>query len=263
MSEVVKRLEPLDKTKRILWLESGGYCCKCMAPLITPQRDYIGKIAHIEAASQGGPRFNVEQSNDDRRQEHNLMLVCPTCHEEIDIATSTFTVEILKNIKKVHAERIRDLEKEFVVLIDNEEIIYPQNLILLYDFVELDEDSIEKGRAEDIKELSEGLKVLSKIPRHVRKYFCFLAENSNKDMEISSAYAQESSTLSYEDEKNYFRILEEKKIAYYDHDEENISLRLPGKNNELWLLDLSCFCLKNNIKLEKLLVDLNFSYLDK
>jgi hypothetical protein len=65
----------------------------------------IGQIAHIEAVEKRGPRFNENQTPQERRSFGNLMLMCPNHHTLIDKDTKTYTVEKLKKLKQEHEEK--------------------------------------------------------------------------------------------------------------------------------------------------------------
>jgi len=67
----------------------------------------IAEVAHIEAHSPGGPRFNSEQASGDRNDVDNLLLLCPTHHALIDRDTSTYTTAVLRNMKMKHEADIR------------------------------------------------------------------------------------------------------------------------------------------------------------
>jgi hypothetical protein len=41
---------------------------------------FIGQICHIEAAEEGGERFNLNTTNEQRRSAVNLMLMCYEHH---------------------------------------------------------------------------------------------------------------------------------------------------------------------------------------
>ncbi|KEY51266.1 hypothetical protein EN41_06105 [Agrobacterium tumefaciens] len=62
----------------------------------------IAEVAHIEAHSPGGPRFNPAQESEDRQSLDNLLLLCPSHHALIDRDTSTYTAAVLKGMKIQH-----------------------------------------------------------------------------------------------------------------------------------------------------------------
>ena len=79
----------------------------CSAELLNTKNEYIGRICHIEAALPGGPRFNPEMSNEERRQDGNLLLLCATCSDRIDGANwQSYPVEYLRQLKQEHEARV-------------------------------------------------------------------------------------------------------------------------------------------------------------
>jgi len=101
--EVVKRLNPTDKTRRELFLLSRNECAfpDCSRKMVDEYNHYIGKICHIEAANTGGERFNPNQTNEERRDISNLVLMCGT-HHDITNNVLNYPVSVMQNIKKNH-----------------------------------------------------------------------------------------------------------------------------------------------------------------
>ena len=96
--------------KRLFAL-SGCECANpsCRNKLIA--KDYnsiLGEICHIEAANPDGPRYNPDQSDDQRRGFDNLILLCESCHKIIDNKDNEgdYPVDLLKKWKKNHQEKI-------------------------------------------------------------------------------------------------------------------------------------------------------------
>lgn len=100
----------LNDLKRLFAL-SG---CECANPACTNKliaKDYnsiLGEICHIEAASSDGPRFNPNQTDDERRSFDNLILLCESCHKIIDNKDNEtkYSVDLLKKWKKNHQEKV-------------------------------------------------------------------------------------------------------------------------------------------------------------
>ncbi|MAP22158.1 MAG: hypothetical protein CL582_14600 [Alteromonadaceae bacterium] len=101
--ETVKRLNPTPTTQRALFLLSRNECAfpGCTQRMVDDVGHYIGKICHIEAANVGGPRFNAAQSNEDRRQFSNLLLMCGTHHDITDDVIK-YPVDVMQNLKAEH-----------------------------------------------------------------------------------------------------------------------------------------------------------------
>ena len=66
-------------------------------------------MAHIFAASEGGPRAYAELSQEERGSYANLILLCPTCHTTIDKAPNDFPDELISRWKQDHVRRIAEV----------------------------------------------------------------------------------------------------------------------------------------------------------
>jgi hypothetical protein len=65
-------------------------------------------MSHIIAASPNGPRGDKTESKRLEIDIENLMLLCDECHNRIDESdVDSHTIEILRNMKALHQERIR------------------------------------------------------------------------------------------------------------------------------------------------------------
>ena len=66
------------------------------------------KIAHIAGNRPGAPRFDSGMSDEQRNSEDNLIAVCANCHDRIDGQPGTYTVSVLRVIKKRHEAWVPD-----------------------------------------------------------------------------------------------------------------------------------------------------------
>jgi len=80
-----------DRTLKILWGRAAARCAvpTCRVELLADATDYdpivlIGDIAHIEAASDKGPRANKAKAKRERDEYDNLILLCKNCHTRLD-----------------------------------------------------------------------------------------------------------------------------------------------------------------------------------
>ena len=103
-----------DRTLKILWGRAAGRCAipSCRVELIASSTEYdpmviIGDIAHIEAASDGGPRSNPGTASKSRDQYDNLILLCKNCHARLDGQKLSNTVESIRQIKENHEAWVR------------------------------------------------------------------------------------------------------------------------------------------------------------
>lgn len=110
MKEKVKRLAPLKKVLRELYLKSGNQCAysECSHKMIESDGTFVGEICHIEAAEEGGERFNPNQSNEDRRAFNNLILMCHR-HHVITNDVKAYPVIRLQKIKLNHEIKFTDI----------------------------------------------------------------------------------------------------------------------------------------------------------
>lgn len=68
----------------------------------------FSNIAHVKAQRSDGPRYDEGQTVKDRDALDNLLLLCPTCHKNIDVDNKDrFPVEELLSIKSEREEAIR------------------------------------------------------------------------------------------------------------------------------------------------------------
>jgi len=90
----------------------AAYICSnpaCKTQTIAPSSEngtkfiYIGKAAHIAAASEGGPRYDPNMSSEERKSINNGIFLCGNCADMIDKNKGIdFSVELLKKWKSDH-----------------------------------------------------------------------------------------------------------------------------------------------------------------
>ncbi|WP_458682635.1 hypothetical protein [Prescottella equi] len=104
----VKRLKPVQSTLRELFMVSGNRCAfpKCDAPIIDELGNFSAQVCHIEAAVNGGERFNPNQEPEDRRHVSNLLLLCYRHHIETD-KVDEYPVERMQQMKRDHEAPFR------------------------------------------------------------------------------------------------------------------------------------------------------------
>ncbi len=101
-----KRISISEPTVKRLFSLSGNECAfpDCNQRLVSEDGTIFGEICHIEAAMPGGERFNENQTNEERANFNNLILLCPIHHTTTDNVTK-YTVEVLSQMKKRHEEK--------------------------------------------------------------------------------------------------------------------------------------------------------------
>lgn len=114
--------------------KSAGYRCsnpECRKYTLRPASDVndrtisMGEVAHIEAASEGGPRFNHSLTNDEISSPNNAIFLCAACATTIDKNGGVeFPVALLREWKNLHAEwLINNFNKNTdgdIVIVDGE-----------------------------------------------------------------------------------------------------------------------------------------------
>lgn len=100
-----------EPTKKRLAILSGNRCCNpdCGASLVSKDGSTVtGKICHIEAKSQGGPRYNPNMTDEERDDFNNLIFLCASCHDQIDNMANVakYPVALLKSWKQKHESSI-------------------------------------------------------------------------------------------------------------------------------------------------------------
>jgi hypothetical protein len=69
----------------------------------------LAEVAHIVAASVGGPRSNSDAPEELLTAFGNLLLLCPNCHVTVDSSPDAFTVGVLRGWKTEHERRVSGL----------------------------------------------------------------------------------------------------------------------------------------------------------
>lgn len=107
------RLSIKPEIARSLFALSGNKCAfpGCNCKIISDNNTFIAQLCHIEAANEGGPRYNLSQTDEERRSAANLLLLCYEHHKETD-DEKVYTVERLREIKKAHEDQFRQNQYE-------------------------------------------------------------------------------------------------------------------------------------------------------
>ena len=102
-----------EKTKRVLAERAGGRCSfpGCDRQCWLPNSDAnkatsIGVAAHIKAASAGGPRYDPNQSSENRKSAENGIFLCQDHAHLIDHDESAYSAETLLDWKDRHEKQI-------------------------------------------------------------------------------------------------------------------------------------------------------------
>lgn len=102
-----------EKHIPLLWGKAAGCCELCSSPVyeegLLRQAGNYSNIAHINAASPGGPRYDAEQTPQERGAIENLMLLCRACPKLIDDNPDDFTAPMLRAVKADREQAIASL----------------------------------------------------------------------------------------------------------------------------------------------------------
>ena len=102
------RKEPLRKTIKCLYALSGNQCAfpGCDVVFVSSEDETnISHICHIEAAEEGGERYNPNSNDEERRSFKNLILLCPNHHKVTD-DVQTYTADVLREMKRTHQAKM-------------------------------------------------------------------------------------------------------------------------------------------------------------
>lgn len=99
----------LSTLKKIFAL-SGNTCAfpSCTAPIVDAESGVVvGDICHIKGRSEGGPRYDPAQTDEERNGYENLLLMCVAHNRIVDSekTRNQYPVELLQAFKRSHEAR--------------------------------------------------------------------------------------------------------------------------------------------------------------
>lgn len=99
--------EPSLPTIKRLFAMSGNACAfpGCQVPIVEKSGVVTGEISHIKAQGVNGPRYNPEQTDEQRHSYENLILLCRRHHKIVDDEVDLYDVDALKEMKSLHEAR--------------------------------------------------------------------------------------------------------------------------------------------------------------
>ena len=102
------------KTRKILWMRSGGRCSICKNEVIVDASSsaddpsVVADEAHIVARKETFTRGDFDALTPEQRDQYsNLILLCKVHHKVIDDQPAFYTVERLREIKAKHEDEVR------------------------------------------------------------------------------------------------------------------------------------------------------------
>lgn len=100
-----------QKSKEILAKRAGQVCSNpdCRHPTSGPHTEdnkaiNLGEAAHIKAAREGTARYDLNMTDEERRDISNGIWLCRECARRIDLDEKKYTVELLHRWKKEHED---------------------------------------------------------------------------------------------------------------------------------------------------------------
>ncbi|MGQ7230532.1 hypothetical protein [Bacillus cereus group sp. Bce029] len=268
--EKVKRLAIQKDTLRELYLKSGNRCAfpGCERTILNDKGNVVGHICHIEAASPGGERFNPNQTNEERRQASNLLLLCYEHHIETN-DVEKFTVERMQAMKKAHEETYGDVaNKLFSTIADqtlHQEYQYCNSLENFYKVMGWgngDKEEME-GNTKVFNEYVDDLRELAPVIRSVFKVMLQRQKPDSWFINIDEIPDVTGETL--QDISRYLRTLEDKNfIAEVEPNDRGMLVSDFVKWEGQWDIwrDIREYARLSGITLEEIIDNMNFSLLD-
>jgi hypothetical protein len=102
-----------DKTRKVLWGQSGSLCAFCKTPLVIEAsaldtESVVGDECHIISGAPNGPRYDPSVSPEAIDGLANLLLLCRVHHKLVDDQPETFTAATLAQLKANHEQWVRE-----------------------------------------------------------------------------------------------------------------------------------------------------------
>ena len=273
VKETPKRLTPKAKTLRELYLKSGNRCAfpACEEQLLNNEGVFVAQVCHIEAAEPGGERFNEKQTNEERRQASNLMLMCYP-HHKITNNISEYLAPRMQEIKKAHEEKFADVAKAITVAIKDNAAeatpMYAKTLNKMNDLFKWGL-SVEDLRV-CIVETEELINRLARLPVPARQLFEVIVSRAKvrshiSGLVVSSSEIKQATELGLDTLKGFYSTLDEHGFTIdagtNDFEVQVIGVRSLNSGWVFWQ-DIKDFCKIQNIPLRQVIVNLDFSVLD-
>lgn len=269
MTEKVKRLTPKPEVLRELFLKSGNVCAfpGCLHPIVDTNGVYVAQLCHVESAAEGGPRFNPNQTNEQRRNFENLLLMCHRHHKETD-DVDRFPVSKLKEIKKQHEakfEKVLDslANDVYDVAFAYEPIRPPSAEVFVKEgLITAEEEPIF------IEEMNELIRLLNHLSPTTRKIFLLVVNRvdlSSGDFSLNEF--QYVVSMQPQEAYNHIAILERYGLLFDNEDSDFYERKIKvssvtSESPHPVVLLLREYCTKHAKDLSAMLVDLNFEALN-
>lgn len=269
--ETPKRLAPTLDVSRELYLKSGNQCAfpDCTRVMINKDGVFVGQICHIEAAMPDGQRFNLKQTNEDRRDYENLILMCYE-HHKITDDVDKFPVGRLKKLKKSHEQKFTDIAMKLQQSISDittfSEIASSKCCKNLDKVLKWGNSDIEL--VECSKEANTWAEKLKKLPMDTRKIFSIMIDRSidtASGPKVALHEIEKVTSLPASEMKKHYEMLERYGfLSGIDYDDYGNPIGFINELDSGWTFwaDLKQYTTETTVTLEELIVNLKFSLLD-
>lgn len=279
-----KRRPPTPKTLKRLFSLSGNQCArpKCPRAIVNDKGTVIGRVCHIVAAEDDGPRADPKISPQEGRGFENLILLCANCHIVIDEEEKTYTVKKLKGWKAKHEARFTAIEEKLATAyleeIANEadatDDTLPKSLAGFSKHLE-GQDMVHLIDDDAPKEIAKYVQRLKNVTKNDRQLMvaiiekCFNLDSASHYSNGIGAHPDDLRTilignrpLSYGRMKRLGSALERNKIGSLDPDGEDTTLYINSAHQDLDWFQLSEYLASKGEGLDALIMDMNFALLD-
>jgi hypothetical protein len=235
----------------------------------------IGEVCHIEAAEKGGPRFNAKMSNEDRRKQGNLFLLCPTHHRAVDATPKTYTVAKLRSMKETHEKKFREIDQTLqqkfeAQIIDQTDALVPQYPGTFAGLIGASYSSLSGSPlTKEVQAFSDYIDKLRKVPNKERQFMLSILkradklENTRDRMYVNVDDINSALGVSQYAIKKFGASLERYSVGDlrdYAPDEWVIEIYDPGEY--IGWSQIVAFGNEKGIPLERFVIDLQFQLLD-
>lgn len=109
-----KKCTLTEKTKKELWMSTGGFCQnpECnnfLLKYLGDKKIFIDEFAHIIPQGKLGPRHTEQIGKININSSENIIMLCPTCHRIVDDNADKFTKKKLIEWKLSHQTKIKNM----------------------------------------------------------------------------------------------------------------------------------------------------------
>jgi hypothetical protein len=271
MNEVPKRLTPINETIRELYLKSGNECAfpNCTERIINSEGIFIGELCHIEGALPEGERFNINQTNEERRSFPNLMLLCHPHHVTTD-NVEIYTVAIMKKMKLDHETKytnvVKVIHNSLLDYTEKKQVVLANKLDKLNQVLKWGQNQEQlNGTSIDINKLA---KVLKEVPRRALEFLVIIINRGYKRDTYSSGQIRvlhddlmEAMELDDHTVMKFVRILEQHGLVDIENLDHGSEIVLEYGDWPIFST-LKEFCDKSGVILSEIIVKGRFDLLD-